>query len=356
MSSRESRKRPLEEDDSVRPFSTKTVTPVLRYSLSNVTYRVNLEALSRVFSQYGRLIKLTRFPNHGIVSGYVQFENVASAEMTMAKLQGRNIYHGCCRLHLSATDIADLTIRRDLEGGDHAVDLSARNKRQSHSDHNGSWPSTSPRRVPERRGDHYLPPASFSRDGGFQSPPMGIVPDGRDKGSGYGTKFWRETGFGSGEGRSRGNGGAPPIQNLWPNELYGGGAFAPISNQGWKGAVHQAKTVLFVANLNESKIDAERLFMIFGVYCDVIKVKIFYHEKSKALIQAVDGRQADTARRLMDGVLLWGQVISVTFASAKYQEVNIVARDGEKWARDFTSTKFSAHRFRGNYAPSTFRM
>ena len=91
------------------------------------------------------------------------------------------------------------------------------------------------RRVPERRGDHYLPPASFSRDGGFQSPPMGIVPDGRDKGSGYGTKFWRETGFGSGEGRSRGNGGAPPIQNLWPNELYGGGAFAPISNQGWKG-------------------------------------------------------------------------------------------------------------------------
>ena len=40
--------------------------------------------------------------------------------------QGRNIYHGCCRLHLTATDIVDLTIRRDLEGSAHALDHSAK--------------------------------------------------------------------------------------------------------------------------------------------------------------------------------------------------------------------------------------
>ena len=56
-------------------------------SLSNVTYRVNLEALSRVFSQYGRLIKLTRFPSHGSIAGYVQFESTSTAQMAINKLQ-----------------------------------------------------------------------------------------------------------------------------------------------------------------------------------------------------------------------------------------------------------------------------
>ena len=44
--------------------------------------------------------------------------------------------------------------------------------------------------------------------------------------------------------------------------------------------------------------------MIFGVYCDILKIKIFYHERSKALIQTVDGGQADTARRFMGRHLL----------------------------------------------------
>jgi len=101
--------------------------------------------------------------------------------------------------------------------------------------------------------------------------------------------------------------------------------------------------------MGESKVTAERLFMIFGVFCDVIKVKIFYREKSKAIIQAVDGYQADTARHFMDGVKLWGKSLSVTFASAKYQEININSNDDDTWAKDFTYTSFHAHRFRGNF-------
>lgn len=184
----------------------------------------------------------------------------------------------------------------------------------------------------------FRPFVDYGRDNGTS--PMGVVPDGRNGGFG-------------GYGRDRGNGGLPPVQTLWPSAGRGGGrggrARGDMSWESPAWQVPQARTVLFVANLNETKVTAERLFMIFGVYCDVMKVKIFYREKSKAIIQAIDEYQADTARHFLDGVELWGRVLSVTFAGPQYQEIQIRPNGDETWAKDFSLTAFWAHRFRGNF-------
>ena len=46
-----------------------------------------------------------------------------------------------------------------------------------------------------------------------------------------------------------------------------------------------AGTVLLVSNLNENTIEPDHLFMLFGVYGDVQRVKILFNKKDTALIQ-----------------------------------------------------------------------
>ena len=70
-------------------------------------------------------------------------------------------------------------------------------------------------------------------------------------------------------------------------------------------------SVLLVSNLDESSTTPNKLFTLFGVYGDVVRVKILYQKKHTALIQFVDAPMADTARKFLDGVVVFGKPISV---------------------------------------------
>lgn len=50
--------------------------------------------------------------------------------------------------------------------------------------------------------------------------------------------------------------------------------------------------VLLVSNLNEDKINCDHLFVLFGVYGDVQRVKILFNKKDSALVQMNDTEQA----------------------------------------------------------------
>jgi polypyrimidine tract-binding protein 1 len=56
--------------------------------------------------------------------------------------------------------------------------------------------------------------------------------------------------------------------------------------------------VLLVSNLNEKMIECEHLFILFGVYGDVDRVKILYNKKDAALIQMSEAQQASTVNVL----------------------------------------------------------
>ena len=116
----------------------------------------------------------------------------------------------------------------------------------------------SSRRVPDRRdgGQAFFPPASYNREDAFRSPPMGLVPDSRDK-----RGFERDLGLSPddgdlGFGRPRGHLGAAPILNLWPNEIYGGmlgpaEAFGVVANFPLKGRPVDEGETRRGANQNE---------------------------------------------------------------------------------------------------------
>lgn len=76
----------------------------------------------------------------------------------------------------------------------------------------------------------------------------------------------------------------------------------------------QASAILLVSNLNEEKVTPDALFTLFGVYGDVIRVKIMFNKKDNALVQYVDPNQARVAMMYLDKVTLWGKKLKVTLS------------------------------------------
>merc|ERR1712212_1424802 len=89
---------------------------------------------------------------------------------------------------------------------------------------------------------------------------------GGGHGNGMGPGMAMGNGHGMGGGMAMGNN-----QMMGAQGQFGGGA----SGGG----------VLLVSNLDEESVNVDYLFTLFGVYGDVIRVKILFNKKDTALIQ-----------------------------------------------------------------------
>jgi polypyrimidine tract-binding protein 1 len=86
------------------------------------------------------------------------------------------------------------------------------------------------------------------------------------------------------------------------------------------------------------------LFTLFGVYGDVIRVKILFNKKDNALVQMAEPQQAQLAQTYLDKVKLSGRVIRVT--PSKHQLVQM-PKEGQHDAgltKDFSNS--TLHRFK----------
>lgn len=115
-------------------------------------------------------------------------------------------------------------------------------------------------------------------------------------------------------------------------------------------------SVLLVNNLVPDVVNADTLFTLFGVYGDVLRVKIMYNNQTTGLVQFVTPQQASIAQQNVDRLELYGQVLSV--ALSKHNEVKLppaqsqpIMRQGPDGqmqtvllTKDYTNSP--AHRFR----------
>ena len=68
---------------------------------------------------------------------------------------------------------------------------------------------------------------------------------------------------------------------------------------GGKDAPIKPGKVLLVSNLNEEKVKCDHLFVLFGVYGDVQRVKILFNKPESALVQMNDSEQANLVRKTL---------------------------------------------------------
>ncbi|XP_057446037.1 polypyrimidine tract-binding protein homolog 3 [Lotus japonicus] len=71
---------------------------------------------------------------------------------------------------------------------------------------------------------------------------------------------------------------------------------------------------VLVANLNPDRIDEDKLFNLFSIYGNIVRIKLLRNKPDHALVQMGDGFQAELAVHLIKGAMLFGKRLEVNFS------------------------------------------
>ncbi|XP_061115783.1 polypyrimidine tract-binding protein 3-like [Conger conger] len=281
-------------------------SPVLRIIVENLFYPVSLEVLHQIFSKFGTVLKIITFTKNNQFQALLQYSDPVNAHHAKLALDGQNIYNACCTLRVEYSKLTSLNVkynndksrdftRLDLPSGDSQPTL-----------------------------DHAM--AAYGAHGIMPSPCIGSA------------GFAPTMGFPHAAGLSL---------QMMPGTLEA--LSIPASAMAGRMAMHAMppiamNSVLLVSNLNPSSISPHGLFILFGVYGDVHRVKIMFNKKENALIQMADATQAQLAMSHLNGQRLHGKVIRVTVS--KHQTVQL-PREGQEdqgLTKDFSGSPL--HRFK----------
>ncbi|XP_061894865.1 polypyrimidine tract-binding protein 1b isoform X1 [Entelurus aequoreus] len=297
---------------ALRAFSTSIVdlsavqpSAVLRVVVENLLYPVSLDALCQIFSKFGTVLRIIIFTKNGQFQALLQYPDAANAYNAKVSLDGQNIYNGCCTLKISFSKLSSLNVkfnneksrdftRPDLPSGDN----------QAIMEHNpmaaaAFAPAGIISASPYSASHHNYPHAFTLQPAGMTVPSM----------PGTLTSL-----------------SLPGTARL---------AFPPSP------AGH---CVLLVSNLNAEMVTPHCLFILFGVYGDVMRVKILFNKKDNALVQMADGTQAELAMYHLNGQRLHGKPLRVM--PSKHASVAL-PREGHEdqgLTKDFSSSPL--HRFK----------
>uniref|UniRef100_A0A8C1NJ67 Polypyrimidine tract-binding protein 1 n=1 Tax=Cyprinus carpio TaxID=7962 RepID=A0A8C1NJ67_CYPCA len=237
-------------------------SPVLRVIVENLFYPVTLDVLHQIFSKFGTVLKIITFTKNNQFQALVQYSDGMTAQHAKLSLDGQNIYNACCTLRVSFSKLTSLNVkynndksrdytRPDLPTGDSHPALNAQTMAAAALNAPGLI-SASP-----YAGAHGFPPTfAIQQAAGLslQGVPAGAL-------------------------ASLGVPGAAA-------------AAAAAGRLSLSGLAAGGNSVLLVSNLNPESVTPQCLFILFGVYGDVMRVKILFNKKENALVQMSDGTQA----------------------------------------------------------------
>ncbi|XP_074388298.1 polypyrimidine tract-binding protein 3 isoform X1 [Zonotrichia albicollis] len=277
---------------------------VLRIVVENVFCPVTLDILYQIFSKFGFVLKIVMFHKNNQFQALLQYADAMHAYYAKMSLDGHCIYAGCCTLRIDFSKLTDLTVkynndrsrdftRIDLPFGDGQRTMEA-SLSTPFATQNTIFPS-------------YTGPPGFAPALGF---PQGAGPS------------------------------VLPVPGaLGPFTVTTSAAPGHMTIPGIPG-----NSVLLVSNLNPEAITPYGLFILFGVYGDVHRVKIMFKKRGIALVQMADATQAQLAINYLNGQRLYGRVMHATFS--KYQTIQLPRKGQEDkgLTKDYSNSPL--HRFK----------
>ncbi|XP_031465631.1 polypyrimidine tract-binding protein 3 isoform X2 [Phasianus colchicus] len=260
---------------------------VLRIIIENLFYPVTLEVLYQIFSRFGFVLKIVTFTRNNQFQALIQFAEPVNAYYAKMALDGRNIYNACCTLHIDFSKLTSLKVKYNNE--------------KSRDFTRFDLPAS----------DVQLPldPAIIAAFGS-----EGIIFQPHVATGGFGPFAY-----------------IPQVTTSVTS--------VQMSNPGVQG-----NSVLLVSNLNPEAITPHGLFILFGAYGDVLRVKIMFKNKENALVQMADATQAQIAISNLNGQKLYGKFIRATLS--KHQNIQL-PREGEDdngLTKDYSNSPL--HRFK----------
>ncbi|XP_010150698.1 PREDICTED: polypyrimidine tract-binding protein 3-like, partial [Eurypyga helias] len=216
-----------------------------------------------IFSKYGSILRIITFTRNNQFQALLEYADPMNACYAKMALDGQSIASICCILHVDFSSVGNLKVKYN---NDRSRDFTRSDLPHGHCQvlERSVTPATGTQNniFPPYQGHAgFFPAMSFSQDSGFvfqTVPVMAVkVPDT-----------------------------APAVSAQRPPP-----SVADIPEN----------SVLLVKNLNPEVITPDRLFTLFGVYGDVIRVKIMFKNKEKALVQMADATQAQLAIGHLNG-------------------------------------------------------
>ncbi|XP_065601289.1 polypyrimidine tract-binding protein 3 [Cyrtonyx montezumae] len=260
---------------------------VLRIIIENLFYPVTLDVLHQIFSKFGSVLKIVTFTRNNQFQALIQYAEPLNAYYAKMALDGRNIYNACCTLRVDFSKLTSLKVKYNNEKSRDFTRLD----------------------LPATNGQQLLDPsviAAFGSQGVVFQPYAGT-------------------------------GGFSPL-TCFPQVTTSAGS-VQMSNPGAQG-----NSVLLVSNLNSEAITPHGLFILFGAYGDVLRVKIMFKNKESALVQMADSTQAQLAITNLNGQKIYGKFIRTTLS--KHHSIQL-PREGENdsgLTKDYSNSPL--HRFK----------
>ncbi|KAM0843776.1 hypothetical protein ACQ4PT_057480 [Festuca glaucescens] len=257
---------------------------ILLVTVHHMLYPMTVEVLHQVFSPYGFVEKIVTFQKSAGFQALIQFESRQSGIQAAGALHGRNIYDGCCQLDIQYSNLTEL---------------------QVHYNNDRSRDFTNPSLPTEQRPRSSQP--------GFNDP-SGLFgfqqPGGKTLQCSF-TFFFIHL--------------CHHIENISSllsfDRLFGlqmgqaamvAAAFGGTLPPGVTGT--NDRCTLIVSNLNSDRVDADKLFNLFSIYGNIVRIKVLRNKPDHALVQMADGLQAELAVHYLKGAMLLGQKLEVNFS------------------------------------------
>ncbi|NXU09317.1 PTBP1 protein, partial [Pardalotus punctatus] len=267
-------------------------SPVLRIIVENLFYPVTLDVLHQIFSKLGTVLKIITFTKNHQFQALLQYADPMSAQHAKLSLDGQNIYNACCTLRIDFSKLTSLNVKYNNE--------------KSRDYTRPDLPS----------GDNQ-PTLDQTMAAAFGAP--GIISPSPYAGAGFPPTFAIPQAAGL---------TVPSVPGaLAPLAIPAAAAAAAAGRIAIPGLAGTGHSVLLVSNLIPERVTPQCLFILFGVYGDVQRVKILFKKKDNALVQMADGNQAQLAMSHLNGQKLHGKPIRITLS--KHQTVQLPRENQE---------------------------
>ncbi|KAJ1353560.1 hypothetical protein KIN20_010210 [Parelaphostrongylus tenuis] len=288
---------------------------VLRVIIENMVYPVTLDVLHSLFSRYGKVLRIITFNKNNTFQALVQISEASAAQLAKQNLENQNVYNGCCTLRIDYSKLSTLNVKY--------------NNDKSRDYTNPNLPS----------GEISLEQQLGLGIHGLQSLLPTASPYSFAFGANPATAFIPSTIATDATALSQ---YLPSLGAL--STAMGSLTPSTLTSLRFPVNILTITSVILVSNLDENKVSPDALFTLFGVYGDVVRVKILYNKKDNALIQYSEPQQAQLAMQHLDKIRWHDRVIRV--APSKHNNVQL-PKEGQPDAgltRDYSHSPL--HRFK----------
>jgi len=290
---------------------------VLKVIVSNIVYPVTIEILQQVFQRCGEILKIVTFLRNEQFHALIQYSNAKEASAAKNLFDRQNIYNGCNTLTVEFSRLDNLNVKYN---NDKMRDFTKPNLGKAPPDQmmmdqvaaaQMQMAAMSPGMLP----NPYTPP---------------LFPQNHPQHPGAPSAF------------NMGQYGAQMPGQMSPGTMAMPSPYMHTMQH--QQAAMKGGAVLLVSNLSEEDINCDDLFILFGHYGDVQRVKILFNKKDTALIQFSDYNQAQAAQTNLNGVRLHGKEMRVS--RSKHDNVNMPKSEdeGRELTKDYANSPL--HRFK----------